>query len=326
VHTGIPTPLVAIIGAAGFIGRRLTSALAAHAEVATYTRERSFMQGADLTPPLRTADVVFYLATSINPALGERHPEWAAADHRRFARLLHELALLESPPTVVLTSSGGTVYDPSAPLPYTEQSPTRATCLYAAAKLAAEGELAERAGVIPSVILRLSNIYGPGQRAGKDQGVLAYWLAAAARRETLRVIGDPDSTRDYLYIDDVTACMCLVFEAVMRRPGLAASGPLTLNVGSGGRTSLAELIEVVQSLAEGDLPVEMWPARRLDRPHVWLDSGKANRVLGWRPQTRLADGVAAMWHELGGRTMTGTHAALGARQAAAPGAIPGQAV
>jgi len=292
-------PNAVVVGADGFIGQRLTSALSAmHVQVETYARGRRFSRGANLARPVRGAGVIFYLASSITPALGESHPEWAAADHTRFAALLRGLARFDSPPTVVLTSSGGTVYDSSAPPPYTEDSPTRATSLYAAAKIALEAELAERAGSVPGVILRLSNVYGPGQRAGKGQGVLAAWLRSAAQRGMVQMIGDPEHTRDYVYVDDVTRCLCLLYEAIRRGRGIGDREPLILNVGSGRGTSLAELIEIVRAVVGRDLLIARLPARRHDRPHVWLDCGKADRLLGWRSRTGLADGVLAMWHEL----------------------------
>lgn len=301
MRTPFVAPKAVVIGADGFIGRRLTLALSsARVEVETYTRERGFSRGTDLAGPLRNADVVFYLATRIQPALAEQHPEWAAADHRQFAGLLRELALLESPPTVVLTSSGGTVYDPSVPPPYAEVSPTRATSLYAAAKIALEDELIGRAGTIHGVILRLSNVYGPGQPTGKHQGVLAYWLQAAMQGTALPVIGDPADTRDYVYIDDLAACLCLLYEATRRRPGLLDGEPLILNVGSGTGTSLAELVTIAQTVVGREMAVEWLPARRIDRRHVWLDCGRADRILGWCSQTPLVDGVSAMWRELTG--------------------------
>jgi UDP-glucose 4-epimerase len=298
MRTNVMASDAVIIGANGFIGRRLTEALStAHVEVEAYTRERRFANGTELVDPLRNAAVVFYLATSIHPALGELHPEWAAADHWQFAGLLRELAMLESPPTVVLTSSGGTVYDSSEPPPYTERSATRATSLYGAAKIAMEDELAEHAGAVPGVVLRLSNVYGPGQRTGKNQGVLAYWLRAAAQGTVLPVVGDPENTRDYVYIDDLAACMCLVYEAIRDRPDLTDGEPLILNVGSGTGTSLTELAQIVQQVVGRDLALELLSARRIDRAHVWLDCDRARRILGWRPKTRLIEGVSAMWRE-----------------------------
>ena len=292
-------PGAVVVGAGGFIGQRLTSALSARrVQVEAYGRGREFSRGASLARPMRAADVIFYLASSITPALGEAHPEWAAADHRLFAGLLDALARLDSPPAVVLASSGGTVYDPSRMPPYLEDSPTRATSLYAAAKLAQEAELAERAGSVRGVILRLSNVYGPGQRTGKGQGVLAAWLRSAARCGPVQLIGDPEHTRDYVYIADVADCLCLLYQVMRRDGGIGQHEPLILNIGSGRGTSLAELIEIVRAVTGLDLLIERLPARRHDLQHVWLDCGRAERLLGWRPRTCLTDGVLAMWREL----------------------------
>ncbi|MFI9388400.1 NAD-dependent epimerase/dehydratase family protein [Kutzneria sp. NPDC052558] len=286
---------VAVVGAAGFVGRRLAAALLrAEVNTACLTRRSRFMLDNDVAHPLHRADIVFYLASSINPALGERHPEWAAADHELFSTLLERLSGLDSPPTVVLTSSGGTVYSPSCPAPYAETDPLRPNGSYGAAKLALEHELLNHADRLPAVVLRLSNVYGPGQAVGSGQGVLAYWLAAAARREPLTLIGNPDNTRDYVYVDDVVEALCLVRSPV-GRAAVAPGSPLVLNIGSGVSTSLSELAQVVQDVADVRLPVRLLPGRPFDRDHVWLDVRQAERTLGWRPRTSLLDGVAAAW-------------------------------
>lgn len=281
----------AVVGADGFIGRHLAAALPAlHMASTGYGRQHELLGG----PGVREADVVFYLASSVTPALAEEHPDWATADHLRFAALLAELSRLPKPPTVVLTSSGGTVYDPGRPPPYHEDSPTRATSRYGAAKLALEDLLARYAGRMPGVILRLSNVYGPGQRTDKSQGVLAHWLSAAARGEPLRLIGDPAATRDYVYVHDVVACLC----RVAARTDLTPGRPLVLNVGSGESTSLGELFETVQSVVGRELTPQRRPHRAVDRLHTCLDVGRAARVLGWRPTTGLREGVAVMWGAL----------------------------
>jgi UDP-glucose 4-epimerase len=281
----------AVVGADGFIGQHLAAALQAmNVETAGYTRQRELLWPADgLT--LRP-DIVFYLASSITPALAERNPEWGLADHLRFAALLTELARVPDPPTLVLTSSGGTVYDPDVPPPYGEDAPTRATCRYGAAKLALEHLLLSRAVEVPAVILRLSNVYGPGQRPGKHQGVLGYWLDAARTGRPLTLIGDPEAARDYVYVDDAVDCMCRVAALA---PSLVGSNPLILNVGSGRRTSLADLLGTVRHVVGRDLAVQCAPRRLADRFAVWLDVRRADRMLGWRARTTLPDGVAAMW-------------------------------
>lgn len=291
----------AVIGAAGFIGGSLSTALAnAAVETACFTRGMPVLDDRDeLCHALRVAPVVYYLASSINPALGEARPDWAAADHLRFSRLLRRLAERDDPPAVVLTSSGGTVYDQNADPPYSEASPVGASSRYGQAKLALEDELRRYAGRVPGVILRLANVYGPGQVAGKGQGVLGYWMRAILDGEPLRVIGDPDCSRDYVYISDVVDSLVLVGAAV--RDGRLHGGrngpgdPVVLNIGSGVATPLTELVAVIRAVVGREVPLRHTEARGLDRQHVWLDVTRARQLLGWRPSVTLADGVARMW-------------------------------
>lgn len=291
----------AVIGAAGFIGASLSSWLASsQVDTACFTRSVRVLNHRDeLYYALRHSPVVYYLASSINPTLGEKHPDWAAADHQTFSRLLRQFADLDDPPAVVLTSSGGTVYDQEIAPPYSESAPVRASGRYGQAKLALEEELYRYSGRIPGVILRLANVYGPGQVAGKGQGVLGYWMRAILDGEPLSVIGDPGCSRDYVYITDVVDCLARVDTALRTGqlfPDRSAPGdPVVLNVGSGVCTPLTELISVVRDVIDPDLPIRYTEGRSLDRKHVWLDVTRARETLGWRPSTGLTEGVARMW-------------------------------
>jgi UDP-glucose 4-epimerase len=291
----------AVIGAAGFIGASLSSALAsAHVDTACFTRGvRVLNHNDELSYALQRASVIYYLASSINPTAGEQRPDWVAADHEFFSRLLRQLAGRDDPPAVVLTSSGGTVYDEAVSPPYAETSPVRASGRYGQAKLALEQELYNYSGRVPGVILRLSNVYGPGQVAGKGQGVLGYWMRAALDGEPLRVIGDPSFSRDYVYITDVVDSLGRLDRALRSGRLFTVSGrpgdPVVLNIGSGVPTSLTELVTVVRGAVGRHLEVMYAEGRSLDRRHVWLDIAQADRMLGWRPTTGLAEGVARMW-------------------------------
>jgi UDP-glucose 4-epimerase len=281
---------VAVVGAGGFLGTALTSAARrAGLPLVGYTRAHPCL-APDGTPApgLATARTVFWLASVINPALAEASPELVRADRDAFAALLAALHRLARPPRVVLLSSGGTVYDPAVPPPYAETAPTRPRTAYGRAKLALEAALAA-AGLPDTVVLRVSNVYGPGQPAVSGQGVVGYWLRAAAQGEPLTVYGDPDSTRDYVYVGDVAEAMLAAHRA--------AAPPPVVNVGSGEPTSLRQLAGAVRD-AVGDpgLRVEHQPARGFDRTHTWLDVGLAARTLGWRAETPLAAGIAAAWH------------------------------
>lgn len=281
---------VAIIGASGFLGSALAAAHArAGNPVAAYTRSVPFLapdgrpdQGLE---PVRT---VYWLATQINPQIAEQEPLKVTADRVAFESFLSAVGRLEAAPTIVLLSSGGTVYDPAGPPPYGESAPTGPVSAYGRAKLALEQVLSERAPG-EHVTLRVSNAYGPGQRAASGQGVVAHWLRAAFRGEDITVFGAPTTARDYVYVDDVAEALVAVHTRDHPLPPV-------LNIGSGQGTTLKELAEtVLEVVGNPALELVVTGRRSFDVPQTWLDVGLADKALGWRPRTSLSEGVAAAW-------------------------------
>ena len=281
----------AVVGASGFLGGALVDALRARGTAVEEVTRQHPLVGPDgrLAARLGGVDTVFWVAMSVNPALAESAPERAEADVSALRDGLHLLGAGGVPPRVVLLSSGGTVYDADRPPPYAETDPVRPSGAYGRAKLAQERELARQAGAFDGVaVLRVANAYGPGQRAGRGQGVLAHWLPAALREEPIDLIGDPRTSRDYVYVDDVVEAMVAAAEH---------AGPLppAVNIGSGRPTSLEELAAVVCDVVHHPLEVRRLPARSFDVPRTWLEVELARRELGWSARTSLTEGVRAMW-------------------------------
>lgn len=294
MNDGMPRE-AAVVGASGFIGTALTRRLTTDGlRVRTFTRKAPFLTGAgDLASGVATSETVFWLSSSVNPAVAEERPDLVDYDQSQFEALLRCLESVPHSPRVVLLSSGGTVYDPRSDPPYREDSPVRATTAYARAKLALEASL--RSADLPDrckLVVRAANAYGPGQPARRGQGVIAYWLQAALTGQPLVLLGDLDTVRDYVHIDDLVG-------ALVKVHGFAGDLPPVLNVGSGKRTSLGELADTVISVVEDrPLELEVRPARSFDLPSTWLDIGLAMQTLGWQPGVPLRDGVASAWRHL----------------------------
>ncbi len=289
-----PVDGAAVVGAHGFIGSALVARLRSDAvPVTPFTRDVPFMSDAGaLVPDAARATTVFWLAASVNPAVAEERPDLVTADLEAFESFVTAAESASEPPTVVLLSSGGTVYDPDVVPPYAEDSPVAPTTAYGRSKLALERTLlASRLPAGRKVVARVANAYGPGQRARRGQGVIAHWLKAAAAGDPLVLIGDPQTVRDYVYIDDIV-------DLLVRLHAHARPLPEVVNVGAGRPTTLDELTTVVLS-AIGDpaIEVERRPARGFDLSATWLDISLAGRELGWSPQTSLEVGVGHAWLE-----------------------------
>jgi UDP-glucose 4-epimerase len=293
----VPRRHAVVIGAGGFIGRPLCERLrASGTEVVGVTRDTPPAARSDGTPTsaLRATGIVYYLATSVTPAVAEARPELVAADHEAFARMLDTLAAFEEPPLVVLTSTGLTVSESGDGRPCTEAAVARPRSAYASAKLALERELLSRAPLLPGLVLRLTNVYGPSHSLRGGYGVVAHWLDAVAHKRPLDLYGDPDTTRDYLYVDDVvTALAGLAPKAADLPCGV-------VNIASGEATSLGGLLGAIRDVTGRELTVRLHPGRGFDHPANLLDVGRARRFLGWQARTPLAEGLESTWQALAG--------------------------
>ena len=268
-----------MVGANGFLGRAVAGALrAAGVPVAAFTRDAPFVSGdGEPAPGLADATTVYYLASASNPATAERKPELLADEMASFETFLACLARLPRRPLVVFPGSGGTAYDTDVAPPYTETSPVKARGRYGESRLEMERRLLD-AG--EATVLRISNVYGPGQRVGTGQGVIAHWVAAVRQGDPIRLFGNPDSTRDFVHIDDVASAALAV------EPG----APPIVNVGSGVATSLRELADLIADIV-GGVEIVQEPDRGFDVPHNWLDISLARQALGWAPTVALRDGL-----------------------------------
>ena len=189
----------------------------------------------------------------------------------------------------VFTSSGGAVYGEGGDGPLTEDTAAHPRSPYGATKLALERQLLA-ARDLDAVIVRPSNIYGPGQRPFRGQGLVATAMANALRGQPQPVFGDGSAVRDYLFVDDF--CDALL--------GVAAHGVSgsIYNIGAGEGTSTAALLDRIAAITARDgypLAIEWQDARFTDVARNILDSNRLHALTGWRPNTLLDEGLLASW-------------------------------
>jgi UDP-glucose 4-epimerase len=241
---------------------------------------------------LADCDVVFNLAGQIDHLLSVREPLQDLQNN-----CAAQLAFLEScrraaAPMRLVFASTRQVYGPHLRLPVDEQHPTRPVDLNAVHKLAAEAyhSLYAQLHGIPTTILRLSNVFGPRMplcpRASAP--VLGRFLQKALTDETIEVFGDGTQLRDPLYVDDAVDAFLAA--------GTLEHGSEPINIAGAEPISLESLARHVSEVAGKSAGYRLIPfpeeRRRIDIGSSWLDCAKAARVLGWRPRTSLADGLA----------------------------------
>ena len=242
---------------------------------------------ADLIPLLADTgpEVVFHLAAQIDVRRSVTDPESDATVNVLGTVRLAEAARRAGVRKVVHTSSGGSIYGVPADYPTDESAPPDPASPYAAGKLAGEVYLntfRHLYGMDCSHIAP-ANVYGPRQDPHGEAGVVAIFVRAMLAGEQTRVFGDGSNTRDYVFVDDVV-------DAFVRASG-AAGGGQRFTIGTGAETTDRELHTVVAAAVGAPDEPAFEPARLGDLARSCLDPGKADAVLGWRPQVSLREGV-----------------------------------
>ena len=178
----------------------------------------------------------------------------------------------------VFVSSGGAVYGETRRAA-TERAKTAPMSYYGAHKLVAESHVA-LAGV-SHAIARPSNVYGPRQAAGLEGAVVAAFLDQATTTSTLRIHGDGRQTRDLIHVRDVVEALLIL--------GRADADGLW-NVASGHSATILDLADVIEAAVGRPLVRVMGPRRPGDVTHSAMSAGRL-RSFGWRPATRLREGI-----------------------------------
>ena len=158
---------------------------------------------------------------------------------------------------------------------------------YGAAKAAIEAYLRAygEAFGLTSVSLRFANAYGPW--SAHKTSVVAAFVKAYLAGGPLRIYGTGEQTRDYVYVDDLTAMVL----ACLAAPAGRIAGEV-FQVGTGVETSLRSLADTLFAVGGAEVPIESAPPSPGDVPRNVSHVAKAARVVGWRPQVELRDGLA----------------------------------
>lgn len=145
----------------------------------------------------------------------------------------------------IVYASSMSVYGAVENAPISESHQCRPLSCYGVGKHAAEGYLRVYLNKLPFVSLRMFNVYGPGQDMSNfRQGMVSIYLAQALANGRIEVKGSVERFRDFVYIDDVV-------EAWLRAATYSSAVGKTLNVATGIKTTVGELLDRVGGLVSG---------------------------------------------------------------------------
>lgn len=276
-----------VTGAGGFVGKKLVPLLESegHAVVGA-DREVDVTSIGSVAPALQdhAPEAVIHLAAMSSVAESWRRPEECFRLNFIGTRTLLQAVESTCPEARVLLIGSADQYAPTSPQgrPLTEDTPLRPRSPYARSKAAGEqlGSAAAKRG-LSVVRVRAFNHTGAGQADAFVVSSFARQVAAirAGRQEPVMHVGNLESVRDFLHVDDVLSAY-----SALLRPDVPAT---VYNIASGEATPIQTVLDRLLDLAGVEARIERDPDRY--RPTDWLvgDATRLRNATGWQPRVEF---------------------------------------
>lgn len=298
---------ILIIGGNGFIGSHLVDFLLTSGHKVrvfdiSYERFRKPLQNVDyriseldnipnLYEALLGIDIVFHLASSSVPSTS--NIDTVSDINKNLIPTLNILSLCVrlKIKKIIYFSSGGAVYGNPLYIPIDEKHPLNPISSYGIGKATAEMyiHLYQRLYGINSVIIRPSNPYGPRQGHFLAQGVISTFLRKMKLGEEISVFGDGNSSKDYIYIQDLIK---ITYElSICNENGI-------FNIGSGSGTSINQIIDYIRKIAKNKIRINFIEKQIYDVDNFILDISKTTNFIGDFRYTPLEEGIKNTWNWL----------------------------
>jgi UDP-glucose 4-epimerase len=291
---------VVVTGVAGFIGSRVAARMAAEGFTVVGVDDLSsgkqsnvpssidFIQGnlADtrtISKLPKSAELVLHLA---GQSSGEMSFDDPVADlEKNTISTLHLISYgIGANISKLVYASSMSVYGNVPDAPIGEDEHVAPLSCYGVGKLAAENYLNVFGKQLSSVSLRMFNVYGPGQDMNNlRQGMVSIYMAQALTNKHIVVKGSLERFRDFIYIDDVV-------EAWFRAATFAGVVGNTINIGTGVRTTVAQVLEAVKANVVGTT-VEVTDPTPGDQNGIFADTTRMQALLVMSDLVQLADGI-----------------------------------
>lgn len=298
-----------VVGSSGYIGSTVAGALRAEGHETLLVGGRfttggqaryAYSEGlyTALQPELSSIDAVVYAAGRVVPSTNVTLTEAISLDVKPLSELLESLASSGRKPRFVFISSAGAVYGPAQPgVPLTEASALKPVSVYGLVRSMMEQlvSYSSRLGAIQGVSLRLSNVYGPGQRVNGPAAFVIRALTASVTGHPMELWGDGSQRKDFVFIEDVVAAVKSAFAAL--EAGRVSSN--VFNICRGESISLRDVLRSIEQVSGRPVPHVIRPAHSTDVPLVELSPERAALELGWKAQISFAEGIARSLRQLG---------------------------
>lgn len=147
---------------------------------------------------------------------------------------------------------------------------------------------------VPTVVFRMSCIYGQHQLGTEDQGWVAHFLIRSMNNGPITIYGDGRQVRDILFVDDLIKAILAAMDHIGQTRGKA----FNIGGGPGNAIGVLELLDHIKRLT-GRLPLiahEGW--RQGDQRYYVSDTRRFQRITGWKPTISAVEGIERLYRWL----------------------------
>jgi UDP-glucose 4-epimerase len=255
-----------------------------------------FLDAERVSEAVAGQEFVFHFLSATTPASAEDEPGRDVRDNVAPSVSLLQACVRSGVERIYFASTGGAIYGDTPMGAVTENTRPEPVSPYAIGKLAIEGYLAyfRRKHGLKSTSFRISNPYGPRQRAHNSHGAIPTFLAHASKGTTITVYGDGTSVRDFVYAEDAVRMMVDVVGGTPTHS--------IYNIGSGEGTSIVSLLEVIAEVTGHSSPVEYLPEPSTFVHRSVLDTSRYAAEYSAHGLVSLRDGIDRTWRGMAGRS------------------------
>lgn len=240
-----------------------------------------------LSDALKDVDKVFFFLSTTFPSTSSDSLEieisrtLSGLDY--LLRTMRECGVMD----VVYPSSGGTIYGNVSEGAISETDAITPTTPYGVGKKMSEEVLRFYASQgFRVTVLRVGNVYGTKLQRNSTQGAIDVFIQKSLAKEPVTIWGDAlSSVRDYIFLDDFA-------EAVAEVANYQAEGLEIYNLSSGVPTSLEEIINKINDVADEPLQVTHMESNSTNSiKRIVLDVSKLKKLTGWEPKFDISAGI-----------------------------------
>lgn len=229
-------------------------------------------------------DVIIHHAAQISVRDSVKDPIFDMENNIKGSLLLLEQSVKHKIKKFVFASTGGALYGEQDYFPADEQHPTRPLSPYAIAKLSTEKYLFfyYKTYNLPYTSLRYANVYGPRQDPFGEAGVVAIFAQKMLQDKEPIINGDGQQTRDFVFVHDVARAnlLALTHDVIGE-----------MNISTGIETTVNQIFHEIKKSTSPDIPEKHGPPMPGEQLRSVISFEKAERLLGWKSATPLAEGL-----------------------------------